>query len=89
MPTSFCRRLPPLPACRVINCAAQAAPAACEGEGEAAARAVNVPSQLLGALQRHEQRHGRQVACPSFPACWSAWIIAYLMPIRCPPAKSC
>lgn len=44
---------------RVINCAAQAAPAACEGEGEAAARAINVPTQLLDALQRHAEQHGR------------------------------
>ncbi|EFN51622.1 hypothetical protein CHLNCDRAFT_140037 [Chlorella variabilis] len=40
-----CDALGPLAA--VINCAAQAAPAACEGEGEAAARAVNVPQPVL------------------------------------------
>lgn len=43
----------------VINCAAQAAPAACEGEGEAAARAINIPTQLLAALESHAARHGR------------------------------
>lgn len=66
----------PLPArCSVINCAAQAAPAACEGEGEAAARAVNVPTRLLDALERHAERHGR---CGGA----RAWDVACLTPAQ-------
>jgi hypothetical protein len=44
----------------VVNCAAQAAPAACEGEGEAAARAVNIPHRLLDALEAHSKQHGSE-----------------------------
>ncbi|KAI7843840.1 hypothetical protein COHA_002393 [Chlorella ohadii] len=50
------------PLTAVINCAAQAAPAACEGDGETAARAINIPTQLLAALESHAARHGSRPA---------------------------
>lgn len=46
--------------CSVIACAAQAAPAECEGAGEAAARAINIPTTLLDALDSHAAQHGRR-----------------------------
>lgn len=61
---------PLAPPCSVVNCAAQAAPAACEGEGEAAARAVNIPHRLLDALEAHSRQHGRSVPFPR-PPCLS------------------
>jgi hypothetical protein len=63
---------PLAPPCSVVNCAAQAAPAACEGEGEAAARAVNIPHRLLDALEAHSKQHGRCAPPPLPPyACRS------------------
>lgn len=47
------------PLLAVINTAAVSQPAACERD-EAAAAAVNVPTQLLDALQRHRQEHGAE-----------------------------
>ncbi|PSC74470.1 60S ribosomal L18-3 [Micractinium conductrix] len=47
------------PLAAVVNCAAEAAPAACEANPEASA-AVNVPTRLLDALQRHRQQHGSE-----------------------------
>ncbi len=41
----------------MINCAAISQPAACERE-PAYATALNVPTKLLDALQRHQQQHG-------------------------------
>ncbi len=58
-PTFPCKHSAFASPCRVINCAAQAAPAACEGDGETAARAINIPTQLLAALESHAARHGR------------------------------
>ena len=80
----------PLPAAvlhrRVVNCAAEAAPAACEANPEASA-AVNVPTRLLDALQRHRQQHGRCGAGawqrgPVVAAAAAAWQVLLLRRCR-------